>query len=169
MVRFLQFFFLALVLTAIGALGADADSDGGKGRTLGPAVVKAYKGQQCIEPVGAMRRLHGQYLYHQRDETLRQGIRGKKYSLRGCIECHAVPDPKSKDKEIRSVEPFCASCHKYTATTIDCFTCHTPFAKKKPQKADWVPFGHPGKPGAGKAIVDSLRKYLTISQTRQRP
>ncbi len=169
MFSFFRFFFLALVVTAIGAAGANAASDGGKkASTLGPTIVKAYKGQQCIEPVGVMRRLHGQYLYHQRTETLRQGIRGKKYSLRGCIECHAVPDPKSRDKEVRSVLPFCASCHKYTATTIDCFTCHTPFAEKKPLKATGlVPLGHPGKPGAGKAIVNSLRKYLTTSQVRQ--
>ncbi len=169
MVRFFRFFLLALILTAIGVVGAYAASDGGKKvSTLGPTIVKAYKGQQCIEPVGAMRRLHGQYLYHQRDETLRQGIRGKKYSLRGCIECHAVPDPKYKDKEVRSVEPFCASCHKFTAITIDCFTCHTPFAEKKPPRAaGWVPLGHPGKSETGKGIVDQVRKYLTLSQAKQ--
>jgi hypothetical protein len=167
MVRFLRFFFFAVILTAVGVVGAYAGSDGGKGRaTFGPPVVKAYKGKR-IAPGNIMRRWHGQFLYRQRTETLRQGIRGKKYSLRGCVECHAVPDPKAKDKKVRSVLPFCASCHKYTATTIDCFTCHTPFAQKKPLKAGLLPFNHPGKPGAGKVIANSLRKYLTISQARQ--
>ncbi len=91
-----------------------------------PSVPKAVKGEQCVEPVDVMRREHMNFLIHQRDETMRQGIRGNKYSLKGCTECHATVDPAAKDKKVRTVEPFCAQCHEYAAVKIDCFECHNP-------------------------------------------
>ncbi len=115
-----------------------------------PATPKAFKGEQCVEPVGKMRRLHMEYLLHQRDETLRQGIRGKKYSLRACIECHAVPEKPGAVE--RSVEPFCASCHKYAAVRIDCFECHTAKAEGNGGQALRLPPRHaPAKENRWKA------------------
>ncbi len=91
-----------------------------------PNPAKAYKGKQCVEPVETMRRYHMDYLMHQRDETVQQGIRGKKYSLTKCIECHATKAAGVGGKDApRTIEPFCANCHKYAAVTIDCFQCHT--------------------------------------------
>jgi hypothetical protein len=81
---------------------------------------------QCLEPSETMRRDHMTYLLHQRDETVRGGIRGAKYSLRACIACHAQPMAASADPAKRSVLPFCAACHDYAAVTVDCFSCHTP-------------------------------------------
>ena len=91
-----------------------------------PHLSKAIKGEQCVEPNDIMRRNHMNYLMHQRDETVIEGIRGKKYSLQACIECHATIDPEIEDDKIRSVKPFCAECHSYAAVKIDCFACHNP-------------------------------------------
>ena len=110
-----------------------------------PKSVKAFKGKVCVEPVDVMRREHMTYLYHQRDETVQGGIRGNKYSLRGCIECHAVPDKMAGGE--RTVRQFCGDCHKFAAVTIDCFQCHTTKPEKvKPTEAmptGPLPPGHP--------------------------
>lgn len=91
-----------------------------------PHLSKAIKGEECVEPNNTMRRNHMTYLMHQRDETVIEGIRGKKYSLQACIDCHATADPKIENGKMRTVKPFCAECHSYAAVKIDCFDCHNP-------------------------------------------
>ena len=59
-------------------------------------------------------------LKHQRNDTMRKGIRTTELSLQGCINCHA-------DKQTNSVlgkDGFCQSCHTYAAVKLDCFECH---------------------------------------------
>ncbi len=151
---------LALVLLAAASAPASAE-----GRTPLPAPAKAFKGDECVEPVAVIRREHGNYLLRQRDETVQQGIRGNKYSLRGCIECHAVPDKAAGGE--RTVVPFCGECHQYAAVTIDCFSCHT--TKPEAVKATGVmPPGHrPSKtvfsgPGRTPAMmVAEVERYLS--------
>ena len=94
--------------------------------SLLPSPAKAYQGKKCVEPSDTMRRNHMDYLMHQRDETVREGIRGKKYSLQQCINCHATTDPKVLASKERSLTPFCSECHSFAAVTIDCFSCHNP-------------------------------------------
>jgi hypothetical protein len=109
-----------------------------------PKPAKAFKGTQCVEPVDVMRRYHMNYLLHQRSETLREGIRGKKYSLYQCIDCHAVTSPDVMGGKVRTVKPFCAQCHKYAGVTIDCFECHTGAASPAIKNSSSVlPEGHP--------------------------
>lgn len=88
-----------------------------------PSPAKAAKGEKCVAPIPYMRRNHMNLLKHQRDETLRRGVRGNPFSLRGCVECHAVPDKAAGGA--RTVRPFCQTCHSYAAVNIDCFSCHT--------------------------------------------
>lgn len=88
-----------------------------------PQPAKAAKGENCVAPIPEMRRNHMNLLKHQRDDTLRKGIRGNPYSLRQCVECHAVPDKAAGGA--RTVRPFCQTCHSYAAVNIDCFSCHT--------------------------------------------
>ncbi len=78
---------------------------------------------QCIRPVDEMRRNHMEMLKHQRDLTLRQGVRGAKVSLNACIECHAS---KKTGSVLGSDENFCQTCHSYMAVKLDCFECHQP-------------------------------------------
>jgi hypothetical protein len=122
-----------------------------------PAPAKAFKGEQCVEPAADMRRNHYEYLLHQRDETLRQGIRGKKYSLRQCVECHAVPDPKIEGSP-RTLEPFCAECHAYAAVRIDCFECHTAKAEDSGKTSKLRLSPHKDKK---KLLLSELRAHLS--------
>jgi len=61
-------------------------------------------------------------LFHQRDRTMREGIRATRFSLKGCVDCHA----SAKTGSVLGEEGFCSSCHAYASVKIDCFECHTP-------------------------------------------
>lgn len=71
-----------------------------------------------------MRVNHMDLLRHDRDLTMRQGIRDTNYSLAECVTCHAVNGPDAKPVTIKSEEHFCRTCHEYAAVKIDCFQCH---------------------------------------------
>ena len=81
------FGILALVC---GILAVTMSANAGDGGVPLPHLSKATDGENCVEPVDVMRRQHMVFLQHQRDDTLREGIRGQKHSLNGCIDCHAT-------------------------------------------------------------------------------
>jgi [DsrC]-trisulfide reductase subunit J len=95
-------------------------------------IPKALKGDQCVEDTDFMRRNHMDILLHQRDDTMRDGIRTKKHSLKECFTCHVVKGTDLKPLTIKSPKHFCRECHDYAAVNVDCFQCHTsvPDAKK---------------------------------------
>ena len=107
-----------LASLALGAVAGAAD-----GVPL-PVLVKAAKGEACVEPVPIIRRDHMKFLMHQRDDTVHQGIRGARHSLVGCIDCHAAKDETGQWIRIDAHGQFCASCHSYASVEIDCFECH---------------------------------------------
>lgn len=89
------------------------------------------KGTTCVEPLEVMRRNHMDFLNHERDLTVRGGIRGRKHSLTGCIACHAQrAGGRDRDRDpgafIRIDAPgqFCHACHEFTGVKMDCFECH---------------------------------------------
>jgi hypothetical protein len=84
-------------------------------------VIEKARGGACVEDPVLMRRNHMKLLKHQRDDTLRGGIRTGKYSLKECVACHASQSSQSVNE---SASDFCQSCHRYAAVTIDCFQCH---------------------------------------------
>lgn len=86
------------------------------------------KGGKCVEDESTMRNHHYELIRHQRDDTMRKGIRGGKYSLAGCVDCHAS---KKNNSVLGSSENFCQGCHEYAAVKPDCFECHS----SKPRKA----------------------------------
>ena len=102
--------FLAILLPAASAALADAP------------VIKIERGEACVAPVAEMRRDHMKMLFQQRDRTMRQGVRETRFSLKGCVECHA----SEKTGSVLGQEGFCSSCHAYAAVKMDCFECHTP-------------------------------------------
>ena len=65
-----------------------------------------------------------EFLLHQRDETVYNGERDTKYSLTGCIDCHA--QTADNGEIIRADNPayFCSNCHQFASVKIDCFECH---------------------------------------------
>ena len=85
-------------------------------------VVKIEKGEACVAPVAEMRRDHMKMLLHQRDRTMREGVRTTRFSLKNCIECHA----SAKTGSVLGEQGFCSSCHAYASVKMDCFECHTP-------------------------------------------
>jgi len=88
---------------------------------------KIERGEACVAPVAEMRRDHMKMLFHQRDRTLRQGLREPRFSLKGCVDCHA----SQKTGSVLGKEGFCSSCHQYAAVSIDCFECHSPHPQKR--------------------------------------
>jgi hypothetical protein len=111
---------VALVLAFAAAVAAGAGASAGDA----PVATGAAKAA-CVEETATMRRNHMDLLRHQRDRTVRDGIRTTRHSLEGCVNCHA-------DKETGSVlgrnaagkEGFCAGCHRFVAVSPDCFDCH---------------------------------------------
>jgi len=87
-------------------------------------VIPRGQGENCVADTQIMRRNHMTMLRHQRDETMREGIRGKQYSLKECVSCHAVMGPDAMPVTVASPIHFCRACHDYAAVNIDCFGCH---------------------------------------------
>lgn len=80
--------------------------------------------EQCVEETGFMRKNHMEVLLHQRDSTMREGIRTPDHSLVECVSCHAGRDDDGKFVPVNAEGQFCAGCHKKAAVDIDCFQCH---------------------------------------------
>jgi len=89
------------------------------------------KGDKCVEDTQFMRESHMELLLHQRDDTLRRGIRTKKHSLKECIACHVVNDSNNQPISAANPKHFCRQCHDYTSVNIDCFDCHASKPGKK--------------------------------------
>ena len=118
-------FFAAFSLLASAAGFADAHGD--KTSKVPLPKHKAFKGEKCVEPTDVMREQHMEFILHQRDETMHNGIRTTKHSLKNCVNCHADP----KTKSVLGKDGFCESCHSYAAVSMDCFSCHTHKASDK--------------------------------------
>jgi hypothetical protein len=94
---------------------------------------KAAAMDSCVAPTEVMRRNHMDFIKHERDETVREGIRGEKFSLSACIDCHAGTDDSGKPVPVNAQGQFCQACHGYVAVSPPCFQCHrtTPQSKRE--------------------------------------
>ena len=116
-----------LVLLGVWAPGLVTAAEVGAssfGQVAIPSPVKPAQAENCVEPVEVMRRDHMKFLLHQRDETVLDGERSKKYSLVGCIDCHNPSDANEEIVRYEDPQHFCAGCHNYASVKIDCFECH---------------------------------------------
>ncbi|MEO8848975.1 MAG: Hdr-like menaquinol oxidoreductase cytochrome c subunit [Casimicrobiaceae bacterium] len=111
------------------ALAVVAHSDAGMPRLsrVPEPEIKIERGDACVAPTAEMRRDHMQMLYHQRDRTVRYGLRESRFSLKNCVNCHASRETGS----VLGNDGFCASCHAYASVKIDCFECHSPLRQSK--------------------------------------
>jgi hypothetical protein len=123
-----------LVALAAGAVLAGSSADRGASRVPTP-VIEAGKGEHCVADTDFMRRNHMKLLLHQRDDTMHRGVRTQRFSLNGCIECHAS---RKTGSVVGSSENFCQSCHSYAAVKIDCFECHASKPAKATARADEI-------------------------------
>jgi predicted CXXCH cytochrome family protein len=78
-----------------------------------------------VRPKDFMRRNHMELIKHQRDLTVRQGIRATSDSLAACIACHVKHDAAGKPIPVNAEGQFCNRCHEYLAVQPDCFGCHS--------------------------------------------
>lgn len=142
----------ALLSISIFAWASD-NSTTAPGRVPKP-ILEQGKGDKCVEDTEFMRRNHMKLLLHQRDQTVHEGIRTKKYSLTNCIECHAS---QKNNSVIGSNQNFCQSCHSYAAVKIDCFECHA----TKPKASAAATF-HPlvAPAGASNGLAVSMREQM---------
>ena len=95
-----------------------------------PQLDRARSGP-CIEDPKLMRRQHMEILSHDRDATVRRGIRDRRESLAGCVDCHASPSDR---RVTGSPRHFCQGCHAYASVKIDCFDCHSSRARDEPRR-----------------------------------
>jgi [DsrC]-trisulfide reductase subunit J len=114
---------VALSIYSLVPLAAQDEDTTTDSRVPMPVIARG-EGESCVEDTDFMRRNHMTLLLHQRDETMREGIRGEPYSLKECVACHAVDDSDGEPLTAASPEHFCRSCHDYAAVKIDCFECH---------------------------------------------
>jgi len=98
------------------------------------------KGEKCVEDTQFIRRNHPDLLKHQRDDTLRKGIRTTRHSLKKCVECHAG---EKSGSVASSKEDFCAACHSYAGVKLDCWDCHATKPGKKPVQQAAQPAASP--------------------------
>ncbi len=114
------------------------------------AKAKATEEYGCVAPVEYMRKNHMKELLHKRDETLREGIRTRKFSLAECINCHVTPDGNGKLAKFGEDKHFCSSCHNYAAVSVDCFSCHN----DQPQQSEYMhSFNSDNNPHHGKIAL----------------
>lgn len=90
-----------------------------------PQLERARSGP-CVADPRLMRRTHADLLQHDRDATVHRGIRDRRESLAGCVDCHAS---KADGRVVGSDRHFCQGCHAYAAVKIDCFECHASRAR----------------------------------------
>lgn len=91
----------------------------------GPPTPAKGRGDKCVAPTDWMRKNHMSELKHQRDDTVHEGLRTKQFSLKGCIDCHAVKGSDGAAVTVADPKHFCRTCHDYAAVRVDCFECHT--------------------------------------------
>ena len=139
-----------LTLVPVSAFMAFAAAHAAEpGRAPLPAIAIEKPGQ-CVEPKDVMRRDHMKLLKHQRDLTMHEGIRSKKYSLNECVACHA----SQKTGSVLGAEGFCQSCHSYAAVKLDCFECHQ--ARPGKQAATAAPQG--AADAGTRDLLDSMQR-----------
>jgi len=119
------------ILAAVLAVAAFGDAGAKRTGRVAMPVIKIEKGEACVAPTEEMRRDHMTKLLHQRDKTLRQGVRESRLSLKNCVDCHARRDTGS----VLGKDGFCSSCHTYASVSIDCFECHTPLRPSRAASA----------------------------------
>ena len=125
-----------LLVVALLTLGADSALATEVGRTPVTQTVKPANAEKCVADTDFMRRNHMKTLLHQRDETMREGVRAKQFSLANCVSCHAVKGADGKPVAYADPKHFCRTCHSYAAVRVDCFECHASRPDEKGKAAE---------------------------------
>jgi hypothetical protein len=112
-------------LLAVLAFSAAAEEDEVATAAIKGSAKAEQPGALCVRPTEWMRRNHMELVKHQRDLTVRQGVRVGKDSLANCVDCHVRKDANHQPVAINAEGQFCDSCHDYAAVNLTCFQCHS--------------------------------------------
>ena len=170
-VRLLRCLLSALLLLPLAAIaGDDEDRESLPFSDLSfPEPERKYSAAtECVQPTDEMRRNHMNYILHQRDETVYQGIRTRQYALEECINCHAAKDDQGEYIAINAPGQFCSSCHTYTSASIDCFECHAT-KPVRPSTLKLLSSGmphHAEKPNGNLSSEETLRLLASEDQSQ---
>ncbi len=169
-------FALMIGTVLLQPLAVMADSDDGKNNSLPFSELILTEPSQryseetdCVAPKSDMRRHHMNYILHQRDDTVREGIRTRQFALEECINCHAVKDEQGEYVRAEDERHFCTTCHTYASTKIDCFECHAdvPVRPSTLRKLQSGLAPHPSnEPFAGKLAGETLQLPTTEDQAQ---
>jgi predicted CXXCH cytochrome family protein len=146
---------MLLAATLAMAAGLLPPAGGGAGEASWLPRPARGQGERCVADTDWMRRNHMTALSHQRDETVHDGLRGQRFSLRGCLECHAVKGADGRPVTAASPDHFCRTCHDFAAVRMDCFDCHA----SRPE-AGVTSGGKAALGGSDEAQEASLVRYL---------
>ena len=119
------------ILAVAFAVAAFADAANRQAARVAVPSFAIEKGGACVAPTAEMRRDHMQMLLHQRDLTVREGLREPRFSLKNCVDCHASRTTGS----VLGKDGFCSSCHNYASVSIDCFECHSALRQSRVAEA----------------------------------
>jgi len=144
-------FLLAGVLVALAGCSSEPEQIAVEG------TAKADKLTQCVEPTDVMRRNHMEFIDHQRDETVRKGVRETNHSLAGCVECHVRYDAGGQPVAVDAPGQFCADCHEFTGTSLTCFQCHAAVPSTGKQNYAGHAEGMNWAPASTLAMMDEVR------------
>jgi hypothetical protein len=142
-----------VALVAALLVGSTVAVASGTGGIATGSAVNADKPEgQCVKETSYMRKNHMDELKHQRDDTMRKGIRTKDLSLQNCINCHA----SKKTNSVLGSDGFCQKCHTQAAVKLDCFECHS----GKPKST--TPYHRVKGDSTGKtsALADKMRSEI---------
>ena len=129
MARFAHWLKLAVLLGVVAVSAAPLQQASAEVNLPG---LDNHKGAKCVDDEDYIRRHHPDLLKHHRDEVVHQGIRTQKYSLEGCVECHAS---KKTGSVAAAKDDFCVTCHTYVGVQLTCWDCHA----SKPGKSGVEP------------------------------
>ncbi|MEZ5451539.1 MAG: hypothetical protein R3E93_01790 [Thiothrix sp.] len=130
------------------------------------------KAEECVEPENVIRTKHMDFLMHQRDATVIEGIRTKQHSLKECINCHVSPTKQDGSPlHYGDKEHFCTTCHAAVGQKIDCFQCHAdrPQIDQNPnyQHAVGSAEGHHFTQGVANAPAPTAAEVQMVTQQPQ--
>ena len=108
--------------------------------------IPAAKGAHCVRPVAWMLKNHMKLLMRLRYQAVHEGIRHRRETLPGCMNCHVSKLADGRYPSVHSRKFFCNACHEYVGVRIDCFSCHTnrPDAAYAPVRASTGPLSGAG-------------------------
>ena len=121
---------LSALLLAVATVGF-ATRGAADDWTPRPVIPKA-QGERCVEPTEVMRKWHNEIVRPADGSSAPRTL--PHHDIAGCVSCHAERDKNGAYVPVNAEGQFCESCHRFSAVSINCFSCHaaTPQAAPTP-------------------------------------